>query len=77
MRLDLGVLRKPLFLKLRVNQVAVERDFESTTAGRYQCEGFYILLECLEDLFRQTDGLFFVASLRAVFDLKFHRFPPL
>ena len=74
MRLDLSVLRKSLFLKLRIDQVSVERDFESTPAGRYQCESFYILLECLKNLFRQTDGLFFIASLRAVFDFKFHRF---
>jgi hypothetical protein len=28
-------------------------------------------------LFRQTDGFFFVASLRAVFDLQFHGKSPL
>jgi hypothetical protein len=76
-RLDFVVLWKTALLELRVDEVAVEGDFESTTTRWDECKCFDILLEGFQQLFRQTDGFFFVASLRAVFDLQFHGKSPL
>ena len=55
-----------------VDKLTVQGYFEAPSTRRNQCERFNVLLEGFQDLVRQTDGLVFVASLRAVFDLQFH-----
>ena len=70
-RLDLFVFREPSLLELGVDEVAVDGDLESAAAGGNQGEGLDVLLEFLNDTFRHTDGLGFIASRRAVFDPDF------
>lgn len=58
---------------LGVDQPAVEGDLEDAAAGRDQRESFYGMLELVQDLGRQTDGLVEIASDRAVLDRDLHR----
>ena len=58
---------KAACLEFGINKFAVDADFESATAGRNQLERANALLE-FQKLFRQTDGMRFVVSDRAVFD---------
>jgi hypothetical protein len=59
-------------LEFRVHQIAVDREFEATAAGRLQLQALDTLLELAEDLGRQTDGLRLVASSRAVTQMDLH-----
>ncbi len=58
--------------ELRVLQLAVERKFKATAARGDQFETFDLLLKSTKQCGRQTDGLRFVASHRAVFESDFH-----
>ncbi len=75
-RLDLCVLGEALFLELRVNEIPVEGHLKAAPTRWDQRECFNVLLECFQNLVRQTDGLVFVASLCAVFDFELHAYPP-
>jgi hypothetical protein len=48
------------------DQLAVQRDFKDTAAGRNQGELSYVCPEEVQDLIRQTDGTGQVVSHRAV-----------
>ena len=61
--IDHGLLvGKVAFLQLRVDQIAIDRQFETTSTGRLQFEGFQFLFVLRENLARQTDGTGFVVS---------------
>ena len=70
------ILGKPLLLQLGVDEVSIHRDFEPSSARRNERERLDVLLEVLQQLFRQTDGFLFVASLGTVFDLYLHEESP-
>ena len=57
---------KPTFGQLRVDQRPVHFDFKTPTAGRDEFETRDPLFELFENAARQTDGLWFVVSLRAI-----------
>ncbi len=77
MGLDFFVLGEAAFLDLGEGEFAVDGDFELSTAGWDERKAFDILLELSEESVRQTDGLVFVASSRAVFDVDSgHLAPP-
>jgi hypothetical protein len=65
-------VRKLSGFELRVNQFAIQRDLEAATAGRDERELLDFLFEVVEQFGRQTDGLRFVSSDRAVFQLDVH-----
>ena len=67
--LDLFVLGKAALFELGEGEFAVDGDLESSAAGGNECEAFDILLELSQESVRQTDGLIFVASGRAVFNV--------
>ena len=71
MRLNLFVFREPSLLELGVDEFTVDGNLESAPARGHQGEGLDVLLELLNDTFRHTDGLGFIASRRAVFDPDF------
>ena len=50
-------------------EFAVDGDFKTSTAGGNERKAFDILLELSQESVRQTDGLIFVASGRAVFNV--------
>lgn len=58
--------REDVGFELGVNSFAVDRHFKAPAAGRNQSPGLDVLLEGVEDGGRQTDGLGFVPSGRAV-----------
>ena len=53
-------------LQLRVDRLAVHEKLEATPVGWDQRERAQLLLECTENLSRQTDSLRLVASSSAV-----------
>ncbi|QJW92840.1 hypothetical protein FTUN_0337 [Frigoriglobus tundricola] len=59
-------------LELREEEVALHGHLEAPAAGRDEGEGLDLLLEAGEELGRQTDGLLFVPSERAVFQFDVH-----
>ncbi len=67
--LDLFVLGKAALFYFGEGEFAVDGDFKTSTAGGNECEAFDILLELSQESVRQTDGLIFVASGRAVFNV--------
>jgi hypothetical protein len=77
---DFAGLRAPAQLLLREDRLAVGDDFEDAPGGGYQAERRHIILLCLEDLFRHTDGMGEIPSTGAVFDRHLltlrHRRPP-
>jgi hypothetical protein len=75
--LDFFVLGKAAFFYLGEGEFAVDGDFETSAAGGDERETFNVLLELSQESVRQTDGLIFVASGRAVFNVDFgHVAPP-
>ena len=62
-------------LLLRVDQLVPDRHLEAPAAGRDEREGFDLLLELGEQFGRQTDGLRFVPSNRAVLEFDVHNTP--
>ena len=70
---DLGlylvVLGKAALFNFGEGEFAVDGDFKTPAAGGNECEAFDILFELSQKSVRQTDGLVFVASSRAVFDV--------
>jgi len=56
--------------ELGMNLLSIDHHLERTTPGRHECERFNILLEP-QKFFRQTDGLRFVVSSRAILDVDF------
>ncbi|MDA0746006.1 MAG: hypothetical protein O2954_05765 [bacterium] len=72
--LDFVVFGETSFFELGIDEFTVYGYLKPTPAGGDEGEAFNILLEFFEEFFRQTDGLGFVASSRAVFDFEFgHR----
>ena len=65
-RADLLLIRERTCLQLRIDELAVELDLEASSVGRNQRESVEALLEVVEDLGRQTDGLRLIVSSRAV-----------
>ena len=60
-----------------IDEIAVDGEFEAAAAAGDELHVFELLLVGREQLRRQTDGLRFVVSHRAVLELYFHvRFPP-
>src|SRR5262245_1266262 len=74
-RLDLALLREALGRELGEDELVVLLHLEAASIGRDQDQGLDVLLEALEQLFRQTDGTGFVVSDRAVADLDLHGRP--
>ena len=70
---DLGWLGEPPLLELGEHLPAVHGDLEAARVTRNQGEGGDVLLERVEQLVRQTDGLGLVVSHRAVLDRDLHR----
>jgi hypothetical protein len=58
--------------KFRVQQLAVDRYFETSSLARDQFQIVDLLFVSVEQLARQTDGLGLVVSHRAVLELKVH-----
>ena len=58
--------------ELRVNQVAIDGQFEAAAARRLQLHTFKLLLVLSQNFGRQTDGLRFIVSRRAVAKMDFH-----
>lgn len=76
-RLNLFVLGKAAFFELGEREVAVDGDLKTSAAGGNEREAIDVLLEFSQKPVRQTDGLVFVASSRAVFDVDSgHTAPP-
>ncbi len=72
--IDHGLLvGKVAFLQLRVDQIAIDRQFETTSTGRLQFEGFQFLFVLRENLARQTDGTGFVVSSSAITKFNLHQ----
>ncbi len=63
--------------QFRVDQFAVGSQLEASAASRDQFQILNLLLEGREQLARQTDGLWLVASHRAVFQFHLHENAPL
>jgi len=63
---DRVLVRKRTGLQFRVDRLAVDDKLEAAPVGRDQRQRAHLLLECTEDLRRQTDGLRFVVSSSAV-----------
>jgi len=69
---------RPLFigklagLQLGINQVAIHLQLEGAPARRDQVQILDLLLVRRQQLARQTDGLRFIVSHRAVFELDVH-----
>ena len=63
-------------LELGVEQLAVDGDLEAAAAGRDELEVVDLLLVSVQQLGRQTDGLWLVVSHRTVLDLDVHGKPP-
>ena len=59
-------------IELRVDQFAVQLDIEFPITSRNQCYRFQTLLVFISQMIRQTDGLRFELSNRAVCDLDLH-----
>ncbi len=66
---DFSIFRKSAGLMFAVDQVAVGLDIEDAAAALDQ---FALDAELVLDCFRQTDGLWRVVSLNAVFDRNVH-----
>src|SRR5690242_8409284 len=62
------LLRELACLELGVDQVAVDTQFETPTAGRNQLQLADLLLVGGQELARQTDGLRLIVSHRTVFE---------
>jgi len=73
---------RPLFvrefagLELRVKKLTVYGQLEATTSRWDQCQILDLLLVGAYQLGRQTDGLGFVASHRAILEFHVHGGPP-
>jgi hypothetical protein len=67
---------KLLRLEFGVHEVAVERYFKAAPTRGDKREVLDLLLELRQEIGRQTDGLRFVVSHRAVFDFHLHTVPP-
>ena len=75
--LDFFILGEAAFLELGEREFAVDGDFKTSAAGGNQREAIDVLLEFSQQPVRQTDGLVFVTSSRAVFDVDSgHAAPP-
>ena len=59
-------------LQLRVNQFPIHGQLEAPAAARDELKVADLLFEFSEQLLRQTDGLRFVVSHRAVFEFQAH-----
>lgn len=71
-------LREFACFHFRVNQLAVDRHFKRAAFRWNQRQRKQrTISHALDDFFRQPDGLWFVVSLRAVFDLNFDHVPSL
>ena len=74
----LDLLERPLFVgklvrfEFRVNQLAVDFQFEAAASRGNQCERFDLLFERFEQQVRQTDGFRLVSSHGAVAKFNFH-----
>ena len=58
--------------EFRVNQISIERDFETSAPRGDQFHVLDLLLESGQELARQTDGFRFVVSDRTVLELDIH-----
>ena len=75
--LDFFVLGKAAFFDFGEGEFAVDGDFETPASGGNEREAFDVLFEFSQESVRQTDGLVFVASSRAVFNVDSgHLAPP-
>ncbi len=70
---DLIFVGKVARFQLRVDQFAVNGDFETATLGGLQIKAADLLFVGSEDFGRQTDGLRFVVSSSAVLQVDLHR----
>ena len=59
-------------LQLRVDELAIYRQFETSSVGWFQLEARDLPLECREKFGRQTDGLWLIVSSGAVTQVYFH-----
>jgi hypothetical protein len=60
-------------LQLRINELSINGQFETTAAGRLQLQPGDFLLVPFQHLLRQTDGFRFVISGSAVAQVNLHR----
>src|SRR5688572_839964 len=63
---ELALVGKLTRLQLRIDELAVDRELETTAAGWNQRQALYLLLVGSQDSVRQTDGLRLIASQRAI-----------
>ncbi len=70
-------VRKLAGFQLRVQQDAIRGEFEASTTRRDERETRNLLLERAQHEARQTDGLGFVVSNRAILEFELHGFSPL
>lgn len=69
---ELGLLGEFARLELRIHQITVDRELETTAARRNQFERCDFLFIGFEQPARQTDGLRLVVSHRAITKLQLH-----
>ena len=73
---DFAVFGKAALPDFGEDQFSVDAEFKAPFVRGNQREAGDVLLVFYENLFRQTDGFFFIASSRAVGQSQFHlRFP--
>ncbi len=65
-------IRKLAGLQLRIDQLTVHGQLKTSATTRDELEVGDLLFEFFEQLLRQTDGLRFVVSHRAVFEFQVH-----
>jgi hypothetical protein len=68
----LFVIGKLASLQFRINQLAINADFETASVGRYQGQLAKAGLQFSDDLIGQTDRFRFVVSNLTVDDLDIH-----
>lgn len=74
--LDAPVVGERSAFQLRVDELVVDADLEATPVGGEQRQFLDLLLELLDEMVRQTDGLGLVPSGRAILNADSHSTPP-
>ena len=75
-RLYFRIFGKALFFLLGKYEFAIHGHFKFSTRSGIEHKSFDILLELVDQLVRQTDGLFFITSSRAIFKFDFYHVRP-